>query len=74
MATTAVAYDAGTEYNSESCMWVPGPPCGAGGMHDPTPAEGFIAVSNGVHGTADLSPMQHDWRNPVARVAIRRLP
>jgi hypothetical protein len=69
----ALAYDAGSEANSEKCMYVPGPPCGSAGFHDPAPAEGFISVSNGIHGIGDVSPSQWDWRGPVAKVVIRRL-
>ena len=72
-ALNAVAYDAGTEFNSELCMYIPGPPCGSGGMHDPTPAEGVVYVSNGIQGHADVNPVTHDWRNPVARVEILRV-
>ncbi len=35
-------------------------------------AEGFIYVSNGVHGGADLVPALHDWRGPVARISVKR--
>ena len=74
VTTHAVAYDAGTEFNSESCSFIPGPACGAGGMHDPQPAEGFVYVSNGVQGIGDLDAAVYDWRNPVAKVTIRRIP
>ncbi|HED64244.1 MAG TPA: hypothetical protein ENJ09_01690 [Planctomycetes bacterium] len=69
----ALAYDAGTEFNSESCAFVPGPACGASGAHDPTPAEGYVYVSNGVQGIGDLSPELYDWRNPAAIITIRRV-
>ena len=71
--THAVAYDAGSEFNSESCAYVPGPPCGSGGMHDPTTPEGFVHVSSGIQGHGDIDPVNYDWRNPVARVVIRRV-
>ena len=74
IVTHVVAYDAGTEFNSESCSFIPGPACGAAGMHDPQPAEGFVYVSNGVQGIQDLDAAVYDWRNPVARVTIRRIP
>ncbi len=63
------AYDAGSEYNSEDCDFVPGPPCG-GSMHDPTEAEGRVTVSNGIHGIGDLDATLLDWRNPVAKIVI----
>ncbi len=69
----AEAYDAGSEANSESCTYVPGPPCGAGGIHDPADAEGFVHVHAGIHGNADLIPSQHDWRNPVVEITIRQV-
>ena len=69
----ADAYDAGTEFNSEDCMYIPGPPCGSGGMHDPAPAEGYVYVSNGIHGTGSLNQAETDWRGPVAQIEITRL-
>jgi hypothetical protein len=69
----AEAYDAGTERNSESCQFVPGPPCGAHGKRDATGAEGFVYVHAGIHGIADLPAAIYDWRNPVAQVVITRL-
>jgi len=69
----AVAYDAGTEFNSESCDFIPGPACGSAGAHDPAPAEGYVYVSNGVQGVGDLATDLYDWRNPVAKITIRRM-
>jgi len=66
------AYDAGTELNSENCAFIPGPPCGSGGVHDPAAAEGFVYVSNGLHGLGGLAPETYDWRGPVAKVTIVR--
>ncbi len=65
--------DAGSEANNEDCDYIPGPPCGNGGVRDTAGAEGYVYVSNGIHGIADLDPAQHDWRNPVAKITIRRL-
>ena len=70
----ARAYDAGTEANSEDCAWIPGPPCGNGGAHDPSPSEGYVHVHAGVHGIGSLVPADHDWRDAVARVHIERMP
>jgi len=67
----APAYDAGSEANSESCDFIPGPPCG-NHAHDPAEAEGFVHISAGVQGTADIDAADGDWRNPVARVTITR--
>ncbi len=67
------ALDAGSEANNEDCAYIPGPPCGNGGVRDTDGAEGYVYVSSGVHGIADLDPAQHDWRNPVAKITIRRI-
>jgi hypothetical protein len=72
----AYAYDAGTEFNSEDCAFIPGPPCGNGGVHDPAPAEGFIYISNGLHsaaGAASVPEAEYDWTGPVASIEILRL-
>jgi hypothetical protein len=70
--TTAPAYDAGTEFNSESCAFIPGPPCGSPGVRDIDGAEGFIHIHPGLHGSADLSPAEWDWQNPVVRISVAR--
>jgi hypothetical protein len=72
------AYDAGSERNDELCASIPGPlfmECnngpGGGGM----PAgdeEGFIHIHAGIHGIGNLAPARRDWRNPVAKITIRR--
>lgn len=69
----ALGYDAGSEANSESCEFVPGPPCGSANMRDTSGAEGYVHVHAGIHGTGDLTPSTHDWRNPVAAVTIKRM-
>ena len=69
----AVAYDAGSEGNSESCAYIPGPPCGNGGVRDTGTAEGFVHVHSGIHGIGDLDPAMHDWNNPVAEITVSRL-
>lgn len=80
-SVTALAYDAGTEANDQNCLSIPGPRCGGEG-HSPGPNsgdEGFVHVSNGFHHlpAADrgevLGPEVYDWRNPVARVEVRRI-
>ena len=70
---TATAFDAGSEANNESCDFIPGPPCGSGGVRATEGAEGFIYVSNGIHGIGDLTSATYDWHNPVARVVIQRV-
>lgn len=68
------AYDAGSEANSESCATIPGPPCNSHGVRDTAGAEGFVSISNGIRGVGDLDPAVWDWRNPVVRIQIVRLP
>ena len=63
-------YDAGSEANTEDCQHVPGPPCSADGVGTDT-SEGFVHVHAGIHGGAGLDPVQHDWRNPAARLEIK---
>jgi len=65
----ALGYDAGTEDNDELCMNIPGPQCGGEGYVEGG-GEGFVFISNGIHGNADLSAEAYDWRNPVARVTV----
>lgn len=70
----ARAYDAGSEDNNEDCRAIPGPACPAdsGNARDVDGAEGYVHIHNGVHGIADLAPAAYDWRNPVARVTVKR--
>jgi hypothetical protein len=68
--TTAPAWDAGTEFNSEDCDFIPGPPCGSGGMRDTDGAEGFIHIHSGINGHGDLSPGDWNWQNPVVSIAV----
>jgi Spondin_N len=67
------AYDAGSEPNDELCANIPGPVCGGQGGSPAAGGEGYVHVSAGVHGQGDLVPAQYDWRNPVARVVVRRV-
>jgi len=68
-----LAYDAGTETNNEDCDFIPGPPCMNAGVRDTSGAEGYVHVHAGIHGVGDLPENQHDWRNPVALVTVRRI-
>jgi len=68
---TGTAYDAGSEHNSELCTDIPGPPCGNMGVSPAEAGEGYIYVSNGIHGVGDLASADYDWRNPVAIVKVR---
>lgn len=67
-----VAYDAGTEVNTELKSDVPGPPFG-GKMHgpDPNPHEA-IAMHPGIAANADVTP-DFKWTGPVARFTIHEV-
>lgn len=72
------AYDAGTEMNDELCINIPGPyydECGGeGGPGAPEDGkEGFVRIHEGIHGVGDFVAANRDWRNPVAKVSIRRI-
>lgn len=75
--TEAVAYDAGSEFNSEDCDFIPGPPCGNGGVRDTEGAEGYVHIHSGIHGSGPnpdlVNPSEHDWRNPVALIKVKRI-
>ena len=66
------AYDAGTEPNDELCINIPGPVCGGEGGSPGIGGEGYVHINAGIHGIGDLDPATYDWRNPVARVVIKR--
>ncbi len=70
---TALGYDAGSEPNDEWCANIPGPRCGGQGASPEEDGEGFVHVANGMHGIGDLPAETYDWRNPVARVVVRRV-
>ena len=68
-------YDAGSEYNDELCVSIPGPTCGGEGL-SPIPGpldEGFVHIHRGIHGVGDLLAATYDWRNPVAKISIVRV-
>jgi len=68
-------YDAGTEANDEDCAnSIPGPPPCAGTGFDPSRAgsEGYVHIHAGIHGIGSLVAADRDWRNPVAKITIRR--
>ncbi len=70
----AEGYDAGSEANSETCAFIPGPPCGDT-RHNPAAPEGYIHIHAGIHGVSggDLIAADRDWRNPVAHIEIKRI-
>jgi hypothetical protein len=65
------AYDTGSEFNRESCMYIPGPPCGVHAHDSDNAPEGFVHIHPGIHGAGDLDVAETDWRNPVAKITIR---
>lgn len=71
------AYDAGSERNDELCASIPGPffaECGGAGTGGkPGQGEGFVHIHAGIHGIGNLKADVRDWRNPVAKVTIRRV-
>jgi hypothetical protein len=71
-------YDSGSERNDESCASIPGPhfdECGGpgGGGAPAGDEEGYVHIHAGIHGIADLHAAERDWRNPAARIVIRRV-
>ena len=72
------AYDAGSERNDELCSSIPGPfftECGgSGGGAKVGGGEGYVHIHAGIHGIGNLDASQRDWRNPVAKITIRRIP
>ena len=71
-STYALAWDAGSEANTQNCAHIPGPPCNNGGVRVTNGAEGYVYVHSGIQARGSLDPAVHDWRNPVAKITIRR--
>ena len=69
----ATAWDAGSEANTQDCAHIPGPPCGNGGVRVEDGAEGYVYVHAGIQDRGSLSPEDHDWRNPVAKIVVRHV-
>ncbi len=63
------AYDAGTENNNQSCVYIPGPPCNNPGVRDATAAP--IGPHPGITG-GDIAAFAWDTGAPVATVEITR--
>jgi len=71
------AYDSGSEKNDELCSSIPGPffsECGGpGGGARVGGGEGFVHIHAGIHGIGNFMPANRDWRNPVAKITVRRV-
>lgn len=66
------AYDAGSEMNDELCANIPGPACGGEGLSE-ADGEGYVHIHAGIHGIGDLIAADYDWRNPTAKITIKRM-
>jgi hypothetical protein len=66
------AYDAGSEINDELCAHIPGPVCGGEAL-SVEDGEGYVHIHGGIHGIGDLEAASYDWRNPVAKISIKRV-
>lgn len=67
-ARRTMAYDAGSEVNSEQIAFIPGPCCNHPFVRDP---EGeLIRMHEGITGRGDLDPAVYDWDGPVAHIEI----
>ena len=79
----APAYDSGSERNDELCSSIPGPgfmecvtpanTSGDGGGAQVGQGEGYVHIHAGMHGIGNMNAAMRDWRNPVAKVTIRRI-
>ena len=76
MVVYAYAYDAGSEVNDELCASIPGPDypeCGGAGTGgSPGGGEGMVLIHSGIRGDGDFG-RNRDWKNPVARITIRKV-
>ncbi len=68
------AYDAGTEVNDELCANIPGPGfiCKGEG-YNAASGEGYVYTHPGIQGNGDLVKADHDFRNPVAIITVKRI-
>jgi len=67
-----MAYDAGTEDNSERATDVPGPPFGGKNSGPDSQPHQPISMHPGISGKADVTP-DFNWSGPVARFTIREV-
>lgn len=66
------AFDAGSEVNDELCAHIPGPHCGGAAFSDED-GEGFVHIHPGITGVGDLAANQYDWKNPIAKISVKRI-
>jgi hypothetical protein len=66
-----IAYDAGSEVNTERRAHLPGPCCGNPFVR--VPEGDVIRPHEGITGRGDLSPALYDWSEPSARIVIERV-
>jgi LPXTG-motif cell wall-anchored protein len=65
-----MAYDAGTEDNTEARAHVPGPPFGGMRSGPDTNPPAAIAMHEGIAGRGDVTP-DFNWSGPVARFSVQ---
>ena len=68
----SAGYDAGSETNDEQFASIPGP-FGGEGLSPNDHGEGYVHIHGGIHGIADVVAADHDWRNPTAKISIKRM-
>jgi len=73
MVVMSPAYDAGSEPNDELCANIPGPACGGFGPSPDASGEGYVHIHAGIQGIGDLTSADYDWRNPTAKIVIKRM-
>lgn len=67
------AYDAGSETNDELCANIPGPACGGDALSPNDMGEGYVHIHAGIQGNGDLNTASYDWRNPTAKIVIKKM-
>ena len=68
--TMAMAYDAGTEENTEKKSDTAAPDMGKG--HPGTSPQQPVMMSKGIMGTGDLDKAKFGWTGPVAKIEIKK--
>ncbi len=47
--------------------------CGGEGGSPDADGEGYVHIHAGIQGIGDLTSADYDWRNPTARIVIKRV-